>query len=782
MIKNLSALKFLSLLISIGLFIYPDAEAQLIGTPSTETVGTQHFKEYNGLVKQELGSFFTNNKDSFNLGADDSLSEFVSHVTADGKFNRLYRHYYKGIPVVNSQLILIGEYNVVHYVNGLVIGGLDINTSILTNKYSVYETARDYIGSNFTYSDDDSLLNYELDSMGISFEDYVSSTLSLEIIYKGTGTLTANNYALCYKVYLEYRDSLGSVYNNNVYVDAISGNVVRVMNAVSNSFETYGKVNTWYNGNDRGFNTRHCTLCSKYWLHDNRRGIFTNNFTRSKIGDWEKKGDLLDGDNNWTGEVERTAATSHWAVQQSFNYYLQRFYRRGFMNSGLRPIWVRINAVKSKYRYADFSMGNGADVIRIGNDDITNPIHKFKSAAHLDVLGHEFTHGIVQYMTGLGNDSNFADANALGEGFADIFGNLVELYATGTTDWAIKIGNIERYISDPFLDNNNPDPGITLPYHSPKSFLGSNHVRSFANRHADGGIIRYWFHLISQGGTYNGYTINSLGIAKAESIAYVAMNWWLWFSVDYPTAAKQIVESVKAHYGACSNEYIQVVKAFKAVNLLQPTDYNCYSGGRLIPMFNKTIPPTIDVTNPPIWVAKLAPVDDNPHYYGVHKNYTWIYPTSWTVSTNNDTFKLLGSTDSNSAYLKVLYSDDNGNNYADSAVVHFGNMDWSPTYHDTTGSFFVNAEGDETNYLDQEENGMISIFPNPNNGKFKVQLHYKIGNVKYELINSFGNIVQSGVVEESTFEVGHKNISNGIYILKVIVDNKTFVRKVSIVN
>ena len=54
----------------------------------------------------------------------------------------------------------------------------------------------------------------------------------------------------------------------------------------------------------------------------------------------------------------------------------------------------------------------------------------------LDVLGHEFTHGMNDFMAQLGRTGVY-QSRSLNESFADIFGEMVERHATGYSNLSV---------------------------------------------------------------------------------------------------------------------------------------------------------------------------------------------------------------------------------------------------------------------------------------------------------------------------------------------------------
>ncbi len=65
----------------------------------------------------------------------------------------------------------------------------------------------------------------------------------------------------------------------------------------------------------------------------------------------------------------------------------------------------------------------------------------------------------------------------------------------------------------------------------------------------------------------------------------------------------------------------------------------------------------------------------------------------------------------------------------------------------------------------------IQLFPNPNNGNFRVQIDRTV-NGKLIIYNAVGKIVHDQIISSNNFELALRNIASGFYILKII-DNKS---------
>ena len=98
-------------------------------------------------------------------------------------------------------------------------------------------------------------------------------------------------------------------------------------------------------------------------------------------------------------------------------------------------------------------------------------------SASLDVLGHEFTHGVVSYTAGFAGAAKEKDkafeAGALNEGYADIIGNLIE-----GKNWTMAENNETlRSAANPESYENPSEKGGK--YYYPDGFLKGRTIEQF---------------------------------------------------------------------------------------------------------------------------------------------------------------------------------------------------------------------------------------------------------------------------------------------------------------
>jgi Zn-dependent metalloprotease len=268
-------------------------------------------------------------------------------------------------------------------------------------------------------------------------------------------------------------------------VDAKTGKIYTTHTPFVEDYNANGTVTTWYNGQNNNIVTRSCGLCPNFWLSEEAgRRIQTR-----KAVSFDK---IKDGDNNWTDNTDKTAASAHWALEKSFDYFTNRHGRWGTDYNG-KQIKIHIDAALGGANAA-WNFDNNEDNIYIRPDNANLPTTRGFSAAMLDVLAHEYTHGMVAASSQLGVTGAF-DANSLNEAFADIFGIMVERNVNGVTDWtfAENMGTYQRNFQDPHQDfgmfgtNNGNASGASASRFNEPNFW------STTNFHANGGIMSVGF-------------------------------------------------------------------------------------------------------------------------------------------------------------------------------------------------------------------------------------------------------------------------------------------------
>lgn len=346
-----------------------------------------------------------------------------------------------------------------------------------------------------------------------------------------------------------------------------------------------------------------------YRLYDDTRGdgIHTRRRNVSNLKEFVDHNNLW---YEWQGSGQNTpleaspikrAITAHWAAQESWDYFHEIFNRYGWDDNG-----KKVNL--QLYRPWDYSGVNynpqcTAEYLDQGVIQIWEPQYPdCEISVGLDVLAHEFSHGICQYALGSGFSME-GESGALEESFADIFGTMVEYYVLGSqSDWAINDDNFAPL----FIRNlDNPNSSYQDLYTSsgtpawegqPSWYGQSNYwydvadcVPSFQNNfcgiHINSGVQNHWFYLLSEGGNSpqpdNSVVVEGIGREKAALIAYRNLTEHMMSYSNYADARVGSILAAVDEFGACSFEVEQTINAWDAVNVsgenLLPYDmaYSC---------------------------------------------------------------------------------------------------------------------------------------------------------------------------------------------------------------
>jgi Zn-dependent metalloprotease len=193
-------------------------------------------------------------------------------------------------------------------------------------------------------------------------------------------------------------------------------------------------------------------------------------------------------------------------------------------------------------------------------------------AGALDVVAHEWAHGVTEY----GSDLGYRDEpGALNESFSDIMGASVEFFyqppGTGRqrADWLIAedvtltAPGYLRSMSDP-ISVGHPD------HYSLVRFLGT----SFDNGgiHINCAVPNHAFYLAVAGGTnrVSGLRVEGVGLAnrdRIERIFYRAFVYFLGSSSMFHDARVATIQAAGELYGSASAEARAVTDAWAAVGV-----------------------------------------------------------------------------------------------------------------------------------------------------------------------------------------------------------------------
>ena len=87
--------------------------------------------------------------------------------------------------------------------------------------------------------------------------------------------------------------------------------------------------------------------------------------------------------------------------------------------------------------------------------------------------------------------------------------------------------------------------------------------------------------------------------------------------------------------------------------------------------------------------------------------------------------------------------------------------------------------------VNKNENGNITVYPNPSYGQFTVELPEVGVNATIEIVDMYGKLVETRIITNQSVnkvEFDYFNLLNGTYLIKVVSDDKIYRGKVIILN
>lgn len=724
-------------------------------------------------MKVTRDNIFSTYKSQFGLNADDEM--ILDHTEVEGEnFHSSYIQTHKGYPVESGMMNVIGKYNVINYANGYIVKNLSVNVANPVDESEAVQSAIASINAQvYDWQDIDRENAIRDEEDRPTYSSFPKGKLII-----AQGALDGDGLGGYRLIWVFQINSIVPLSYNTVFVDALDGDVLYTRNTENEyTYSNSATGWTWYDGSFSNMRTRRCGSCTKWRQNDNYISTWMDGYT------------YPDNNNNWVensyyGYSERmTAHSAHWAVQRAWDYYLYVHGRWGSDYNGKQvKIWPKTSNTVASYNVDN----DGNDRIRLRADNTnvlqpsgTNPGVGY-SVAQLDVMAHEYTHSMIRRSSNL---NGFGDAGALAEGICDIFGMLVERYVTGSADWKIgdKMGLV-RYMDTPNMDYHmgGANANVYSSTPSPSIFNGAYWVNTQLNNnnpppnngidptmHRNSGVLRKWFYLLSNGGTFNNVTVPGIGIDKAQEILYISFNWWLWSNLHYVEGAYQSAHATKHHYGECSPEHKAVIKAWKAVGITIPNicgaivltgpDVFHHQGSALLP------PP-----EPASQQHFIKDVSDGDATVG---NITWIYPPEWTVSIDeNSNLKILSTTSFESKELKASVIE-NGSPVEVSKWVHFSD---SQVIGDNNLPPNEKLNSTDRELITFEED--LVIFPNPAQNILSVATILPSNEATLSIYNIQGVSVLKEKINHELTHINVSNLSNGVYILDFKSD--TFSKKI----
>jgi Zn-dependent metalloprotease len=483
-------------------------------------------------------------------GLDASTQFVIERENTDnlGMTHYRYYQYQNDIKVDGAQLFIHITKEGEIRVNSRLVSGIEAAYQASLSESEALQKALDFIDADTYYWEIPAM---EADLKEVQQDPNATYFPSGELLYSSRRLVQdGSDYELqwVFDIYAK-----GEKKRNYVYVNASTGAISFSRTGIHTD-ASEGVAHTRYHG------VRNIIADSlgsgSYRLFDDTRGsdIHTRNVQESTDTDtWVE---FTDSDNIWdnaNAEKDEVAGDAHWSMEMTYDYFYNEHDLNGFNNGGA-PMIAYVHYGENVFN----AFWNGVSM-NFG-DGYVDPL------ISIDVVAHEFAHGVTSVAAGLIYESEYG---ALNESFSDIFGNAVEFYSVEDTLSSWKVG------MNTFQLRNMADPN---QYGDPDTYEGNNWVDPFdfdfdnGGVHINSGIQNYWFYLLSEGGSGvndNGdyYEVEGLGIDSAAQIAFRNLAVYLGNTSEYIDAYELSVQSAADLYGECSEAVRQTIKAWYAVGI-----------------------------------------------------------------------------------------------------------------------------------------------------------------------------------------------------------------------
>ena len=498
------------------------------------------------LPSQSNIEFLRTRFNDFGLSADDKLSKVNELQSKSGIIHTKYQQEYKGLRVVGAQYILHSRDGQVEKSNGYIAPNLNLNVTPYIDIKEVESLARNF------------LINQVIGAENHHPSIKVSVHQTKLCIIDKSFPKFSGDYKLAYQTFAQANTSFPI--HEKIFIDAKTGTVISNFTEVCDH-SVPGKANTKYYGVQDIVTDS--IAANTYVLRDSTRGVFTlkgPNGDNSLDLDYP---DFYDEDNYWDNanlDFDEVAGDAHYCASSFHDFMDDEFGWKGMDNQGLEMVSV----VHASRRFYTNAYWNG-DKVFIGNGDCDT----YGPLTVLDVVGHEFTHGVIDYSCDLVYQD---ESGALNESIADILGKSLEYkYDRENFNWLI--GNRFRVDEDDEEGfRNMMDPNEER---DPKFYNGEYWHYSSSDRggvHTNSGVFNYWYYLLVEGEEgvnevgYE-YNVEAIGIDDAMQIVFGCMTGYFTESTNYVDAMLLSMEQTADMYGINSQQYASVVEAWMVVGL-----------------------------------------------------------------------------------------------------------------------------------------------------------------------------------------------------------------------
>jgi len=497
-----------------------------------------------------------------------------------GITHNTYQHFYAGYKVDGSGYNVHGKGDAIWAING-TFDRVKLKESVpALSESAALQFALSYLSADkYLWQDKKCEEDLKLKTGNPQATNYPKGEL---VITKNWSTLE-QDWRIAWKFQIT---SISPFDSQNICVDAVNGKIVNKSSQLCNINNSPGTAETFYSGVKSIITDQ---ITGGYQLEESRNGvtIATKDLHQNEYTFYPYSPDFVDLDNNWTAQELNTPSQNnqvaldvHWALETVLDYFRTVHGWNGIDNNGM-PVQAFVHMVYNGSSYQSFWWAYGHNILAFGDGNSEhNPL------TTLDIVAHEFAHGINDNTSHLGEDR---ETGALNEGLSDIWGAIIEQWAAPQKDhWSIgeetgKTGPLPiRSLSDPLHFKPSepfPDTYGIAPWQDITNCTIPDQYNDYCGIHKNATVFGKWFYLLSDGGSdSNGngscYNVQGIGIDDAAAIVYQAQHYHMSYTSDYSGARNAMILASNDIYGPASTQTTSVKNAWFAVGVGQAADYS----------------------------------------------------------------------------------------------------------------------------------------------------------------------------------------------------------------
>ena len=491
---------------------------------------------------------------ALNLPSTSTLKAYSVENDNIGFTHTRYRQYANGYPIEGTQLITHYRNGKLQTVNGEYFQNINSSFSASLAEENALQFALKKVNAKkYKWDNEAEEAQKRKELNDPNFTYYPKG--ELVVIHKKGADYSASSLKLAYKFNVYAVEPLSRA---NIFVDAQTGEVLDSKNLICNT-DVIGSAVTMFSGTVTM--TSDNTGANAYRLRETGRGLGINTYNMNNTTTYTQT-DFTNTASTWNlPGTDQAAADAHWGAEKTYDYYKNIHNRNSIDGNGYALnsyMHYSTNFVNAYWDGTEMTYGDG---------DVSQG---FLMMTALDVCGHEITHGVTSFASGL-NGGGVDEASALNEGNSDIFGTTIENYARPNQwDWIIggditcTTAGVQNHVG--LRDMSNPKN-----LGQPNCYMGTNWDPN-GECHNNNGPFIYWYYLLCQGGSGtndigNAWNVTGITMAEAKLIAYRGSIMYFTQTTAYADARVAMIQAATDLYGVCSQEVASTTNAWYAVGV-----------------------------------------------------------------------------------------------------------------------------------------------------------------------------------------------------------------------